>query len=208
MALLVGNGMSKPAAQKIGIAGFIGSGKSTVAKMLQESGFTVIDADAEAHYIYATHADVRIALSTAFGPSVLTADGVDRRRLGQLVFSDPKALQQLETIIHPVLATHLIQRMASASQHTNLGAVFVEGALLPKWPSLLQILDQIWEVRAPEAHRVERIVQRGSERCDAEHRIKQQRLFPPIMHPNVIVFENHGDVQALYHQVLQELEKL
>jgi len=84
----------------IGVTGSIGMGKSATARLFREAGIAVYDADAEVHTLYAGAAVPLIA--RAF-PDVVRDNVVDRSRLGQRVLSDPQALRELESIVHPLV---------------------------------------------------------------------------------------------------------
>ena len=88
---------------KIGITGGIGSGKSVVSKLFGLLGVPVFDSDKEARHLIDTDPDIRIQLEAAFGRSVYLpgTDGLDRKKLGALVFNDTTALERLNQITHP-----------------------------------------------------------------------------------------------------------
>lgn len=181
---------------RIGIAGFIGAGKSAVARILVNRGYVVISADEEAHVLYRENANVRDQLASTFGSGILTSDGVNRLELGSLVFGNPEALLKLERIIHPVLAEHLFTKLGEASGH-----VFLEGALLPRWPELLKQLDQIWLVDAGIKVRLPRIVARGISEFEALQRIAKQNEFPAIIHSHLVRIINEKSLEDLQAQV-------
>jgi dephospho-CoA kinase len=95
---------------RIGLTGGIGSGKSTVASLLQTLGAAVMDADAISRSMTAPHGPAMPAISRTFGPEFVNAQGaLDRERMRAHVFTDSEAKQTLEAIIHP-LVTEEIQR--------------------------------------------------------------------------------------------------
>jgi dephospho-CoA kinase len=99
----------------IGLTGGIGSGKSTVARMLRELGATVIDADAIVHELQAKGMPMVDEIARAFGPGVLTADGaLDRKALGAIVFRDEAARARLNKIVHPPVGAEFARRLAAA----------------------------------------------------------------------------------------------
>jgi dephospho-CoA kinase len=81
----------------IGLTGNIGSGKSTVAAFLREMGYPVLDADLLAERAR----ELKKAELKALFPEAFLGEELDRRRLAQLVFSDPQKLRALEELIHP-----------------------------------------------------------------------------------------------------------
>jgi|GEM_PF-219052 len=184
----------------IGIAGKMGSGKSTVSRWLAQQGFAVIDADAEAHRLYKEDSDLREKLSETFGDSILTPTGVDRARLAAIVFQDEKQLRKLEDIVHPVLQLHLQQLMKSHSSPW----VFLEAALLPRWPDFTASLDEVWDVVASETVRLYRVVHRGLEESAARDRMASQLNLANIQHSHRVVIPNEGSAEGLY-QFLHEL---
>lgn len=102
--------------QRIGLTGGIASGKSTVAAILREKGYRVVDADAIAHRLMQPGHVNYDGIVAAFGTDLLDENGaIDRRKLGRIVFSDKKALQKLEAIVHPNICTAMLQE-ADTSQ--------------------------------------------------------------------------------------------
>ena len=87
----------------LGLTGSIGMGKSAVAAMFAGLGVPVFDADAAVHQLQGPGGALLGAIEAAF-PGVVTPLGVDRPRLGALVFGDPAALKKLEAIVHPAVA--------------------------------------------------------------------------------------------------------
>src|SRR5450830_1565661 len=86
----------------IGLTGIIGSGKSTVARLLHKSGAAIIYTDNLGHQIYRPGTIACNEIVDAFGRQVLTPDGeIDRGVLGRIVFNDNAALQKLNAITHP-----------------------------------------------------------------------------------------------------------
>jgi dephospho-CoA kinase len=88
--------------QRIGLTGGIGSGKSTVLQMLAELGAATVDADAVSRSVTAPGGAAMAALRERFGPDYMAADGsLDRARMREHAFADPKVRADLEAIIHP-----------------------------------------------------------------------------------------------------------
>src|SRR5215471_13073503 len=97
----------------LGLTGSIGMGKSTTAKLFEEAGVPVYDADAAVHKLY--EGEAAPAVEAAFPGT--TADGkVDRQKLSARVLGDPAALKQLEQIVHPMLAAHRQKFLADAEK--------------------------------------------------------------------------------------------
>ncbi len=88
----------------IGLTGGIGCGKSTVSSYFESLGVPVCDADIIAHQITTPNSVAAKEIAKAFGSNLIDTDGnLDRPQLKAIVFSDPKKLQQLEAILHPLI---------------------------------------------------------------------------------------------------------
>lgn len=88
----------------IGLTGGIGSGKSTVARLLVERDAVLVDTDAIAHSLTQPGGAAIEAIRTEFGPSIIdSAGGLDRARMRELVFADAPAKARLESILHPMI---------------------------------------------------------------------------------------------------------
>ncbi len=114
----------------IGLTGGIASGKSTVAKILRELGYPVVEADALAHLAYNKNSDGYKQIVHNFGRDILDRqENIDRKKLGQLVFSDKKKLALLESLIHP-LVQELALREKISLEEKGFAAAFYEVPLL------------------------------------------------------------------------------
>ena len=114
----------------VGLTGGIASGKSTVAAMLRVRGAPIVDADVLARDVVAVGSDGLAAVVEAFGEDVLAADGsLDRKALGERVFSDPAARGILNRITHPRIA---MASQAALAAHREAGApiAIYEAALI------------------------------------------------------------------------------
>jgi len=144
----------------IGLTGGIGSGKSTVAKVLEGQGAVVLNADAIGHEVYLPGRPAYEEIVAAFGPGVLAEDGtIDRKKLGPIVFGDPAKLAKLNAITHPRMKEMMRERIAEAA---GQGAEFVvlEAALLfdAGWEDLA---DEVWVTVAPPRVAAERTAARS-----------------------------------------------
>lgn len=150
----------------IGITGQIGAGKSFVGQMLRGRGHKVLDADVTVHKLYRDDALLRQAISAQFGECALTADGVGRKFIADLIFRNPSARKQLEKLVYPALTRYILQENPD----------FVEAALFENVPEIVAALDEIWVVTAPAEVRLQRLTApgRGLSPEDARRRMQLQ----------------------------------
>jgi dephospho-CoA kinase len=144
----------------IGLTGGILSGKSTIAQMLAEKGAAIIDADKLAHEAYKPKTKLNQELVDEFGPSIRKEDGsIDRKKLSQIVFDDPKALARLNAIVHPRIR-EMAQSKIERFRKKGAPVVVLEGALLieAKWTDLA---DEVWVALTPTEVAIKRLEERG-----------------------------------------------
>jgi dephospho-CoA kinase len=100
---------------RVGLTGGIGSGKSTVLQMLAELGAAVIDADAISRATTATSGAAIAAIAQRFGSDFINAEGaLDRDRMRELAYADPRARKRLEDIIHPLVGQESARQVQAA----------------------------------------------------------------------------------------------
>lgn len=155
---------------KVGITGGIGSGKSTVCRMLAERGIALYDADSRAKKLMATSEALRRALIDNFGAETFTAEGLNRAYLAGRVFNDAEQLQRLNSLVHPAV----IEDFEAWAEAQEGNYVVFESAILFE-AGLEDRVDVAVAVMAPEALRVERVMARdGHTREQVLARIKNQ----------------------------------
>jgi dephospho-CoA kinase len=144
---------------KIGITGGIGSGKTTVANLFAKLGVPVFFADSETRTLQNTDAELRARLIATFGTEAYLPNGMlDRAYLARIVFADKAALQKINSIVHPAVARHFA---AWCAAHEGNVYILKEAAILFESGSNTG-LDGVIAVTAPEALRIERVMQRDS----------------------------------------------
>ncbi|MGH8858550.1 MAG: dephospho-CoA kinase [Polaromonas sp.] len=152
------------ATQRIGLTGGIGSGKSTVARMLVDSGATLVDADAIARQVTAPGGAAVKKIANQFGDHVLTADGaMDRDRMRQLVFDDPAVRRRLEAIIHPLVSQETLRQSGAAVKAGSACIVF-DVPLLVESGRWRQQVDRVLVVDCSEATQIARVLARETGR--------------------------------------------
>lgn len=144
----------------IGLTGGIGSGKSTVARILATLGAHVVDTDALARALTAPGGAAIPAIRAAFGSDMITPDGaLDRAAMRQRVFTHPEAKRQLEAILHPQIqaATQRAQAQAAPGQVVVLDVpLLVESASY--W---LERVDRVLVVACDPEVQIQRVIQRS-----------------------------------------------
>lgn len=134
----------------IGLTGNIGTGKTTISRMLAELGAAVINADRLGHELYQPNSPVYSEVVAAFGNGILRPDGqIDRQKLGQIVFADAAALERLDQITHPRIY-EIVKRKIEEYRRSGTKIVVLEAALLIEagWTPLV---DQLWVTIASES---------------------------------------------------------
>lgn len=140
---------------KVGITGGIGSGKSTVCRMLAERGVALYDADSRAKALMSTSEALRRALIDNFGAETFNAEGLNRAYLAGRVFNDAEQLRLLNSIVHPAV----IEDFEAWAEAQEGNYVVFESAILFE-AGLEDRVDVAVAVMAPEALRVERVMAR------------------------------------------------
>ncbi len=179
----------------IGLTGGIAAGKSLVARRLRERGAAVIDADGVARDVVApgTRGLREIA---AIWPEVVGPTGLDRRRLGAIVFADADARRRLEAIVHPRVREEVARQVAALAAD-GLERVVYEAALIVEH-DLDASMDALLLVCAPEEERVRRIVARdGLTEAEARARIAAQLPDDRRRARATFVLENDADEATL-----------
>lgn len=151
-----------PPLQRIGLTGGIGSGKSTVARILVECGAVLIDADAISRQLTAPGGAAVSELASRFGPQAITAEGaMNRDRMRLLAFSDPAIKQQLEAIIHPLVSQESL-RQSSAAEAAGRACIVFDIPLLAESGRWRQQLDRVLVVDCTQATQIERVMARNA----------------------------------------------
>ena len=150
----------------IGLTGGIGTGKTMVAEYFKSLGIPVYIADEEARQLM-TSDNIIKALSNEFGKEILENGILNREKLAQLVFNNPKKLQKLNSIVHPEVKKHFDNWV---EKHKNYPFVVKEAAILFESGSY-KYCDTIITVTAPLETRLQRVMKR--DKTDRESVLKR-----------------------------------
>ena len=192
----------------IGLTGGIGSGKSTVSQFLMELGAVILDADKVGHEAFKPNTEAWREVVAAFGRQILTPGGeVDRKKLGEIVFSQPEALSRLNQIMHPRMYD-MMKAQIEEYRRQGVDVVVLEAAILieANWTSLV---DEVWATVAPETMVLQRLKeQRGIEKEQTLARIRSQLSAEErIKHADVVI-NNEGDLDVVKARVKGLWERL
>jgi len=199
----------------VGLSGGIGSGKSTVTRMLRDLGAVTIDADAIVHELQAPGSSMLQQIAAAFGPGVLAEDGaLDRPALAAIVFRDPEARARLGAIVHPPVIAEMLRRARAA---VDGGAALVvldipllfEGRQASTGSATAMRYDAWVLVWVPPEVQVDRTMERdGCDRGEALRRIAAQMPIDEKKAMATHVIDNSGSlaetraqVEALYAEL-------
>jgi len=182
----------------VGLTGGIGSGKSTVAKILAELGAPSFDADKVGHEIYMPGGPAYRDVIAAFGDGIVASDGtIDRKKLGPIVFADPAQLKRLEAIVHPRMFERMREMVAEMRSKGVTAPIVIEAAILieARWQPLF---DEIWLVVAPREKVIQRVeAERGLKPEQTEARIKAQLSDDERRNHCSMVIDNSGTIEQL-----------
>lgn len=186
----------------IGLTGPIASGKDEVAKILRRRGAFVIDADKVAHTLYAPRSAVWHKLVEAFGSKILNRGGkINRRKLGEMVFVDPRKLKKLNGIVHPHLRDAIIQIVESRKSTVENRKMIIINAAVLKEIGLLEAVNEVWLVIAGREIRLKRLIKSGISRQDALRRVNAQMSKKEYLKFANVVVENNSTREALKHKI-------
>jgi len=200
----------------IGLSGGIGSGKSTVTRLLAELGAVTVDADAIVHELQAPGTPMLAAIAQAFGDEVIREDGsLDRAALGAIVFRDAGARARLGLLVHPPVIAEMVRRAkagaASGAPMVVLDIpLFFEGQKAGTGTASAMDYDATVLVWVPRAVQIERTVARdGCDVAEAERRVAAQMPIDEKRALATHVIDNSGSpedtrrqVEALWHELV------
>jgi dephospho-CoA kinase len=186
----------------IGLAGGIASGKSSVSRILSELGAAIIDADAIARTVVEPGKPAFRQILEHFGDAVLATDGnLNRRKLGDIVFSDPVQREQLENITHPAIWSE-VTRQISDAEAAGLKVAVLDVPLLFEtgWE---KHVDSVWVVYVDRQTQIARLINRDYLTLgQAEQRIAAQFSLERKRQLANIVIDNSSDPENTRRQVV------
>ncbi len=172
-----------------------------MARILEELGAVVINADVLGHLTYKSNTDGWGRIVDAFGPEVVGPEReIDRKRLGRIVFSDPGAKAKLDAIVWPQIAI-LARRQIENLRKEETDTIVLEAAVLVEagWDTLV---DEVWVTHAPRNLVRQRLKLRdGLTTEEVDRRIDAQIPFEERLREGYIPIENSSTPEALRDRV-------
>jgi len=189
---------------KVGLTGGIGTGKTTVAKILTSLGVPVYFADIESRNLMETLPELIHSVKNLFGEETYRGTELNRKYLADIVFSDPDKLKKLNMLVHPAVRRHF---EIWAESYTNAAYIVEEAALIFESGSWKEF-DFVLMVTAPVNKRIDRVMSRdGVSEKDILNRIKNQMPDEEkIPLANFLIFND--DQSMVLQQVLAFHEKM
>ena len=199
----------------LGLSGGIGSGKSTVTRILMDLGATTIDADAIVHEMQAVGQPLLEEIAKAFGDDVITSDGaLDREALGSIVFRDEAARARLGQITHPPVIAEMIRRAKAGIEANDVLVVLdipllFEGRVSGRGSGAIMDFDETLCIWVSREVQIERTMARDDcDKGEAERRIAAQLPIDEKRDMADHVIDNSGSPAETRAQVIALFEKL
>ncbi len=194
--------------KKIAITGGVSSGKSSVCRILEEQGAYIVDTDKIVHDLLSNDSQIREKVVNLLGPSILIDGQIDRKRVADIVFSQPETLKSLELILHPAVFHKMTLQYQQIKESPKFKLFAVEIPLLYETESA-KLFDSIVVVLADQELCRKRYVEnkKGSSQSFDQ---RMQRQMKPIQKAAKadFVLINNGKTEDLEQQVIQLLTKI
>lgn len=188
---------------KIGLTGGLATGKSTVLELFRDAGAVAIDSDLIAREIVRPHQDAWAELYREFGPDYFLPDmNVDRRRLRNLIFSDPAAREELNKIMHPRVKRLILEELDRLAENKTCAPVIVDVPLLFEvgWKKLF---DKTVLVYARAEIQIERLTKReGINHSEAKDWLASQMPIDEKLKLADFVVDNSGTLEKTRGQIM------
>ncbi len=193
----------------IGVTGNIGSGKTLVSKYLEEKKAFIINADKIGHTILLKNGMAYFEVIEYFGSTILDSnDNIDRKKLGNIVFSDKEKLEVLTKITHKHIVS-IIKGIIKERINKNIDSLIVIDAALLVEANLHNICDYVLLVTSTIDNRIKRIIVRDNISYDlAMKKINSQKTTEELMVYATHIVENNSTISNLYKELQLALEKI
>ncbi len=190
----------------IGLMGGSGAGKSTIAAALSENGCFIIDCDKIAHEVIMPGRKAYKEIVSHFGEGILFPDkSINRRALGEIVFSEPEKLKRLEEITHFYIKQEIFELLKSAEE-SGVKTAVIDAPLLTE-AGLDKECDEVWLVYAEPEVRLKRLMKRdGLSAEQLNKRLKIQTEFEKLKGmSDVIIDTGNMDIKDMFEFVKEKI---
>jgi dephospho-CoA kinase len=192
----------------IGLTGNIASGKSVIAYFLKNLGAEVIDMDKVGKQIQENnYSGVIKKIEEKFGEGIIKNEKINRKRLGEIVFSDKKALMILNSIMIPLMTEKLLQ-IIDENRKKDVKVLVVDAAILfeANWDKLV---DDTWVVYVPQEIQIKRLIKREKiSKEEAIMRINSQEDICEKMQRADTIIDNSKDLGTVKLRILELWKKI
>jgi dephospho-CoA kinase len=194
---------------KVGLTGGIASGKSVVCELFRAKGCHIIDADKVAHALIRKGNSCHELVVREFGRQVLDGSGeIDRKKLGEIVFTDKARLETLNSILHPEVIRTILSDLAQIECEKPNSRPIVEASLMIE-SGFYKSFNRLIVVTCVPRQQVERLIARnGMSEKEALQRIALQMSLAEKVRFADYVIDNSGTIEKTQEQVNQLLKKL
>ena len=196
----------------VGLTGGVASGKTAVSEVLKEEGADIIDADQIARELVQPHGPAWDELVRTFGEEILQGDGsIDRKKLADRVFVDPKQRKLLNQILHPLITEEMDRRTREIGQKNPEAIVVIDAPLLIE-VGYHRRADKVMVVVSTQAEQIERLKVRDGINSEEALRILSSQM--PVEEKVKLadfVIRNEGslaEVRERAKEVFRELKKI
>lgn len=185
----------------IGLTGGIAAGKTTVTEYLAGLGAVLIDADVISRQLLAPGSPVLAEIRRLFGSRYFDQDGnLQRKALGNLIFSDEKERSKLNNLMHPLIRQEIIKQIENY-RRAGEKTVFLSAALLFE-TNLDELTDEIWVVALDKEKQVQRLMARDNlSREQALNRLAAQSSLEEKLKKADQIIDNNGAVEKTLEQI-------
>lgn len=192
----------------IGLTGSIATGKSTVSKWFAKQGIPVIDADQIAKEVVEPGQKAYWEIVSTFGEEILQDDQfIDRKKLGQIIFSTPTKRDQLNHIVHPIVVDKMTEEIAHY-RHLKEPLIILDIPLLFE-SELAYLVDKVVVVYTTPRQQLDRLMQRDQlTEQEANERISAQMSIDDKVSLADHVINNSGSVNETQIQCIQFIKMI
>ena len=193
----------------IGLTGNIGSGKTLAAALLKKCGAYIIDADQVARKIVEPGQPASDEIRVAFGDEYFLADGnINRKLLGEKIFSSPEKRKELNKITHPKIKKEIEKEILAIYEKDRDAVIVLEAAILIEM-KLLALVDKVWLIRASMNNIIRRLEDRNAFSCEEAKKRLSSQMSPKEQEKYADkVFYNDGVIEDFERQLKEAYQEI